>query len=280
MSVRRTIARQVQVTGVALHAGVEVAMTLSPAAPGSGIVFHRSDLKADIPARYDLVVQTKLGTVIESQGARVGVVEHLLAATVGAQIDDLLVTLDGPEPPILDGDALCYLVLLEDAGVSLNNAPRPVLRILKPVAIERDGARAMFVPAQSLSFSYRLEFPVIGEQYLSFPFSPEKFRSDIAPARTFGFLSELESLHALNLARGASLKNTLALHETGLVNPERQRFADEFVRHKILDVIGDMALAGAPLLARFEGERSGHGLNNALLRALFAESDNFEWMEP
>jgi len=273
---RRTIARETKVTGTALHAGLPVTMILSPAKSGAGILFRRTDLKADIPARYDLVGETRLGTVLEHDGTSVGVVEHLMAAAAGLEIDDLLVSLDGPEPPILDGDALSYLTLLESAGTSEHTQLRAAIRVLKPVTVESGSARASLFPADSLSYSYELSFPVIGEQYYAFAFSRAGFKAEIAPARTFGFLNELEALNQMNLARGASLANTLALDDSGVINKERQRFADEFVRHKILDAIGDMALAGAPLIARFEGVKSGHSTNNALLRKLFSDPESYE----
>jgi UDP-3-O-[3-hydroxymyristoyl] N-acetylglucosamine deacetylase len=279
MTPRRTIAHQVRATGTALHAGVPVTMTLSPAESGSGIVFRRSDLGVDIPARYDLVRETRLGTVIGDGSAKIGVVEHLMAAAAGVEIDDLLVTLDGPEPPILDGDALSYLVLLESAGLAEQSEPRTVIKVLKPVTVESGDAKASLLPDDGRSYSYELSFPVIGEQFYAFAFTRAGFKAEIAPARTFGFLKELETLNKMDLAKGASLANTLALDESGVVNRERQRFADEFVRHKILDVIGDLALAGAPIIARFEGRKSGHATNNALLRALFSDPRNYERRE-
>ena len=279
MSPRRTIAHPVTVSGTALHAGVPVTMTLSPGKSGSGVVFRRADLGIEIPARYDQVSETRLGTVIGQGSAKVGVVEHLMAAAAGAEIDDLLVTLDGPEPPILDGDALSYLLLLESSGAAEQKQARTLLKVLKPVTVESGSAKASLLPDDRLSFAYELNFPVIGEQYYAFAFSRAGFKAEIAPARTFGFLSELEALNKMDMAKGASLANTLALDDTGVVNRERQRFADEFVRHKILDAIGDMALAGAPLLARFEGKKSGHATNNALLRALFADRSNYERVE-
>ena len=280
MTPRRTLAQDVTVSGTALHSGVPVTMTLSPALAGQGIVFRRTDLNRDIPARFDRVSETRLGTVIGEGEAKVGVVEHLMAAAAGVEIDDLLVSLDGPEPPILDGDALSYLALLEKGGVAELESPRLLLKVRKPVRVEKGEARAALLPSDRRSFAYELNFPVIGEQYYEFAFSRAGFKAEIAPARTFGFLHELESLNKMDLAKGASLANTLALDDTGVINRERQRFADEFVRHKILDAIGDMALAGAPLIARFEGQKSGHTTNNALLRALFADPANFDWVEP
>jgi len=274
---RRTIASEIATEGTALHAGTRVRMTLSPARPGSGIVFRRADLGADIPARYDAVSETNLGTVIAKDGAGVGVVEHLMAAVAGAEVDDLLVTLDGPEPPILDGDALSYLVLLEWAGFKEQDAPRSVIKVLRRVQVVHNGASAALVPADRLEYDMEIEFPTaaIGRQGFVFTFSRDGFRRDIAPARTFGFIQELEALKKLNRGHGASLTNTLAIDGDEVVNRALMRFPDEFVRHKILDAIGDMALAGAPLLARFEGRRSGHALNNALLHALFAEPSNY-----
>lgn len=277
---RRTLASPVSTEGIALHAGSRIRIVLAPATPGSGIVFRRSDLNSrEIPGRYDCVSDTRLGTAIgDGRGAGVGVVEHLMAAVFGAGIDDLMVTLDGPEPPILDGDALSYLALIDKAGIRESSVPRRALRVLKPVSAEKNGARASLVPAPTLSFDFEIVFPspAIGTQHLSWNFSHCSFRSDIAPARTFGFVHELDALLKAGLARGASLENTLAIEDGRVVNAGLMRFPDEFVRHKILDAIGDLALAGAPILARFEGRRSGHALNNALLRALFADFSNYE----
>jgi UDP-3-O-[3-hydroxymyristoyl] N-acetylglucosamine deacetylase len=281
MSFRNALARELTVSGTALHAGTPVTMTLAPGMAGQGVIFRRSDrANAEIPARYDRVGETRLGTVIEQDGVSVGVIEHLMAAVAGAGIDDLTVTLDGPEPPILDGDALSYLVLIEQAGLIPIEVPRRAIRLLREVRVSEKDAHAALHPADAASYDFLLEYdtPAIGRQDFHFAFSPENFRDLIAPARTFGFLKDLDALNAMNLARGASLENTLALDDTGVINPDRQRFADEFVRHKILDAIGDMALAGAPLIARFEGVRSGHGLNNRLLRALFSDSGNYEFV--
>lgn len=278
MSVRHTIAREIAASGVALHAGVNVTMRLAPAPAGQGVVFVRADLSGrEIPARYDLVAQTRLGTVLEKNGVKVGVVEHLMAALAGAGIDDLNVILDGPEPPILDGDALSYLALIREAGLQPLDMPRDAIEVLKPVRVSENGAEASLMPAAGTFYDLEIEFAdaAIGRQKFGLDFSAASFASDIAPARTFGFLKELKSLRAANLGKGANLENTLALDEDGVVNRKLMRFPDEFVRHKILDAIGDMALAGAPLLARFHGIRSGHGSNNALLRALFADSSAF-----
>jgi UDP-3-O-[3-hydroxymyristoyl] N-acetylglucosamine deacetylase len=281
---RRTIANEIASEGVALHAGRNVRMTLAPAAAGTGIVFRRSDLGGrEIPALYDKVGETRLGTVIDDgAGASVGVIEHLMAAVAGAGIDDLIVTVDGPEPPIFDGDALSYLTLIEGAGLRDVASPRRRLRILKRVEVKSGDASAALVPASELSFDFEIVFasPVIGEQRMNWTFSNEGFRADIAPARTFGFVHELETLNKMGLARGASLENTLAIEGDAVINAKLMRFPDEFVRHKILDALGDMALAGAPIIGRFFGRRSGHALNNALLRAVFADVANYEFVSP
>jgi UDP-3-O-[3-hydroxymyristoyl] N-acetylglucosamine deacetylase len=241
MTQRTTIARPVTVTGTALHAGTPVTMTCIPVAAG-GITFRRADLGADIPARYDLVGETRLGTVIAQGGASVGVIEHLMAAAAGLGIDD---------------------------------TARTAIKVLRPVMVSQGDATASLLPAPSLSYHHSLSYPVIGAQHYDFAFSTAAFKAEIAPARTFGFLKDLDALNRMNLAKGASLENTLALDDSGVINKDRQRFSDEFARHKILDAIGDMALAGAPLIARFEGVKSGHATNNALLRALFADPASY-----
>ena len=258
-------------------------MTLAPAPAGHGIVFRRADLGGrDISALYDRVVETRLGTVIaDGAGASIGVIEHLMAAIAGAEIDDLLVTLDGPEPPILDGDAMSYLVLLEHAGLRQAPGTRRAVRVKKRVDVSKGEARAALEPEDDRIFDFDISFPsaAIGEQHFSLNFSPSEFRLKIAPARTFGFMHELDTLNKAGLGRGASLENTIAIDGDKIVNKPLMRFADEFVRHKILDAIGDMALAGGPIIGRFVGHRSGHAQNNALLRALFADHENYEWID-
>ena len=224
------------------------------------------------------MTQTNLGTVISAGDVKVGVIEHLMAAVAGAGIDDLLVTLDGPEPPILDGDALSYLKLLDEAGRHEQPGPRHVIKVIRPVRVSAKDASIMLSPAEAPHYSYELDYSgtkAIGRQSYHFRLTRESFAREIAPARTFGFLHELEVLNKLGLGRGASLENTLAIDGDTVVNKDLMRFPDEFVRHKILDAIGDMALAGAPLIASFEGVKSGHATNNALLRALFADPANY-----
>jgi UDP-3-O-[3-hydroxymyristoyl] N-acetylglucosamine deacetylase len=278
---RRTLASEISASGIALHSGVPVKMTLSPAPAGHGVVFRRADQSgAEVLARYDKVTETRLGTVIADGLASVGVVEHLMAAVAGAELDDLLVTLDGPEPPILDGDALSYLALLACAGFRERAGSRNGVKVLRRVEACQGDAMAALSPADRASFDFEIAFPTkaIGRQTYSFAVSRDGFAHEIAPARTFGFMKELEALNGRKLALGASLENTLAIDGDIVVNSQLMRFPDEFVRHKILDAIGDMALAGGPLIGRFEGIKSGHALNNALLRSLFGDPANYEFV--
>ena len=276
---RRTLAKTIEVEGVALHAGTPVRMKLSPNQPNAGVVFRRSDLGGrSIAARYDKVGETRLGTVIEDgAGVSVGVIEHLMAAIAGLEIDDLEVTVDGPEPPILDGDALSYLHVLHRAGIAELQGRRDFIRIERPIEVRQAEASAMLVPADEREFDFEIDFDsaAIGRQRFSWAFSAAGFEREIGPARTFGFVHELEALNRAGLGRGATLENTLAIEGDRVINAPLMRFPDEFVRHKILDAIGDLALAGVPVIGRFIGRKSGHALNNRLLRALFSDSANY-----
>ena len=281
MAKRRTLAREISASGVTLHAGVPVQMQLLPDAAGAGLRFRRIDVQGSAPveAIWSNVTETRLGTVLTgTDGVSVGVVEHLLAALAGAEVDDCLVVLDGPEPPILDGDALSFLELIDQAGIKEVEGPRNRIRVLRGVEAEAGQSRVALRPAAELQFHAEIDFAsaAIGRQEFEVTFTGENFRREIAPARTFGFLHEAEQLRKAGYGRGADLSNTLVIDGDHLMNPKLQRFADEFVRHKILDAAGDMKLAGAPLLARYEGRRSSHTLNNALLRALFADEGNYE----
>jgi len=281
MAKRRTLSGEVFAEGVTLHAGVLVRMRMAPAAPGHGIAFRRSDVpgSAPIPALWSNVTETRLGTVLKgADGTSIAVVEHLLSAAAGTGIDDCLIEIGGPEPPILDGDALSFVRLIDQAGLREVQGPRDMIRVLKEVGVASRDAHARLLPASEAGYFFEIEFPsaAIGKQIFECPFTESDFRRDIAPARTFGFLHEAETLRAAGYGRGADLTNTLVIDGNRLLNPELRRFPDEFVRHKILDAIGDLKLAGAPLTARFEGHRSSHTLNNALLRALFADPANYE----
>jgi len=280
---RRSILREIHREGIALHAGCRAHARLLPAEAGQGVIFQRDDLEGKrIPARYDHVTEARLGTVIAAGDASVAVIEHLMAAIFAAGLDDVTVTIDGPELPFLDGDSLSWLEALDAAGVCEQPGVRASIRILRRVEVSQGNALAALEPSESPQFDFAIAFdtPAIGSQHLAWHYTGDAFRREIAPARTFGYLRELDALRAAGLARGASLENTLAVDEDHLVNPELLRFADEFVRHKILDAVGDLALAGAPIIGRFEGRKSGHTLNNALLRALFADPANYERVVP
>jgi UDP-3-O-[3-hydroxymyristoyl] N-acetylglucosamine deacetylase len=210
-------------------------------------------------------------------GASVAVIEHVMAALAGASVDDCEVQVDGPEPPILDGDALSYLVRIDQAGTREQPGRSRPLRVLRPVEVAVGEARCRLLPAARPEYGFDIAFasPVVGRQTFDFVLTPEGFRREIAPSRTFGFLEVAVQLRAAGLARGADLSNTLVIDGDGLLNEGLRRFPDEFVRHKILDAIGDLKLAGMPVIGRFEGYRSSHALNNALLRALFSDTQNY-----
>ena len=277
---RRTLKSAIGCTGIGLHTGQRVSLTLRPAAAGTGIVFRRTDLGgATIAARFDQVVDTRLCTAIASDDApdlRVGTIEHLMAAFAGAGIDDAEVDVDAAELPILDGSAAPFLFLIDCAGTVTTAAPRAAIEVLRPIRVEdQSGAFAELLPARESGFEAELEidFPntVIGRQRLAMRLTPHGFRDVLADARTFTLAEDVARLRKAGLARGGSLANAVVVDGPLVLNPGGLRSADEFVRHKLLDVVGDLALAGAPLKARFRGNRSGHALNNRLLRALFAD---------
>lgn len=249
-------------------------MTIRPAAIDHGIVFRRTDIGIDLPARFDLVADTRLCTGLANKSACVGTVEHLMAALTGIGIDNALVEVDGPELPILDGSAQPFVFLLDCAGQVSQAAPRQIIEILRPVRVTEGDGFAELRPARSgFELSVAIDFPVaaIGRQAVSLRLTPETFRADIAPARTFTQLAEVGVLRRAGLAQGGSLDNAIVVDGARVLNPGGLRSSDEFVRHKLLDVIGDLALAGAPIQGRFIGHRMGHALNNTLLRTLMAD---------
>lgn len=282
---QRTLANAIDCTGIGLHSGAHVRLEIAPAAPGAGIIFRRTDSGAAIPARHDHVRDTTLSTVIglsDDPRSQVGTIEHLMAALAGAGIDNAVVSLDGPEVPAMDGSAAPFAFLLACAGTRAQDAPLSVLEVLRPVRVADGAARAALLPATagtrgSLALSMEIDFATaaIGAQRQSLTLSEATFARELAPARTFGFAADIEHLQSRGRARGATLKNAVAIDGDRILNPEGLRFADEFVRHKLLDAVGDLALAGMPIHGRFAGQRSGHRLNNAMLRALFADPAGF-----
>ena len=283
---RKSLKAPIGCVGDGLHSGRRISLTLHPAAAGAGIQFRRIDLGVDIPARFDFVTDTRLCTTIAAPNApqaRIGTIEHIMAALTGAGIDDAIIEVDGPEIPILDGSAAPFLFLIDCAGIATSAAPRQMIEVLRPVRVEEaQGAFAELHPNSEASFDAALEidYPntAIGYQSLNFRLTPEAFRANVADSRTFGLAADVARLHEAGLALGGSLENAVVVDGMTILNRGGLRHADEFIRHKMLDVVGDLALAGAPLRARFIGSRSGHGLNNQLLRALFADASAWRWV--
>jgi UDP-3-O-[3-hydroxymyristoyl] N-acetylglucosamine deacetylase len=278
-SVRRqqTLKTSIGCAGVGLHTASNVRITLRPAAPNAGIVFHRTDLDRRIPARFDFVSDTRLCTQIslpDHPEARVGTIEHLMAAFAGLGIDNAIVDVDGPELPVLDGSSAPFVFLIDCAGRIAQEAPRDTIEILHPIRIDAGPAFAELRPgATGLDVNMSIDFaaPAIGRQSLALSLTEQGFRRELAQARTFALRPEIEALREAGLARGGSLANAVVVDGARVLNKTGLRAPDEFVRHKMLDVVGDLALAGVAINGRFTGHRSGHALNNRLLRALFAD---------
>ena len=280
-SPRRTLRTAISCVGTGLHSGVNVSLKLVPAPSGTGIVFRRTDLGVNIPALFDHVNDTRLCTVITSGEARVGTIEHLMAAVAASQIDDLLVEVDAPELPVFDGSSAPFMYLIESAGIVEHAGFRETLEVLRAVRVEHNGAFAELRPhhlgGTGFELSLAIEFAAsaIGAQAFNISLPPESFSRALAAARTFTMASEIEALRKAGLAKGGSLANAIVVDGAKVMNPEGLRWTDEFVRHKMLDVVGDLALAGAPISGRFIGSRTGHALNNQLLRVLFADQANY-----
>jgi UDP-3-O-[3-hydroxymyristoyl] N-acetylglucosamine deacetylase len=278
---QRTLKTAIGCRGVGLHSGRKVAMTLRPAPADAGIVFRRADAGAEIKASWANTVESPLCTVLSNgEGIRVGTVEHLLAALAGAEIDNAIVEIDGPEIPVMDGSAAPFLFLIECAGVVDQDAARRAIKVLKPVEIvEEEGAAAALLPDHGFSMSFEIDYdnPLIGRQDIAVAFDRDTFKSELSRARTFGLLDEVDRLRAAGLARGGSLDNAVVVSGERVLNSGGLRWADEFVRHKLLDAYGDLYLAGGPIIGRFRGVRSGHAQTRQLLGALFADADAWCW---
>ncbi|MBV1797112.1 UDP-3-O-acyl-N-acetylglucosamine deacetylase [Siccirubricoccus sp. G192] len=285
---RRTLKAAIGCVGIGLHSGRRVALTLRPAASGTGILFRRTDIGIEIPALFDQVVDTRLCTALGASEApehRIGTVEHVMAALAGCGVDDAIIELDGPEVPILDGSAAPFVFLIDCAGLTAQAGfgPAEAIEVLRPVRVQEgsgpDAAWAELAPSggERLEASLTIDFPTtaIGRQSLSLRLTPHAFRAALADARTFTLAEDIARLRGAGLAQGGSLDNAVVVDGPLVLNPGGLRRPDEFVRHKLLDVVGDLALAGAPLRGRFGGHRSGHALNNRLLHALFADPANW-----
>lgn len=276
---QHTLAAPAIIAGVGVHTGQRVRVSIRPAPADTGIVWVRTDvLDRDnrVPARGDTVVETRMETVIgNAAGVTVATVEHLSASLAALGVDNATIELDGPEAPIMDGSAEPFVHLLDRAGLRGQDAPRNYIEILEPVEVIEGDKRAALLPADRFEIAFEIAFPsaAIGRQTIDLAVDAASFRTELAPARTFGFIQEVEALRSMGLARGGSMENVVVIDADRVLNPEGLRWADEFVRHKALDAVGDLSLLGAPLIGRFEGRYAGHGINNALVRALMVRPD-------
>ncbi|MCP3057422.1 UDP-3-O-acyl-N-acetylglucosamine deacetylase [Myxococcus sp. K38C18041901] len=277
---QRTLSKTASLQGIGLHSGAKVTLTLRPAPAGHGIVFVRTDLPrpVSIPALAEYVVDTVLATTLGRDGVKVATVEHLMSAMAGMGIDNARVELDGPEVPIMDGSAAPFAALIQEAGVRELDAPKELLVIKKPVSVVDGDKQASLTPSRHFRISCTIDFehPVIQGQAFDLDFSDRDFSREISRARTFCFLRDVEKLKSLGLARGGSLDNAIVVDEVSILNPEGLRFTDEFVRHKILDAIGDVSLFGRPVIGHLTAYKTGHALNHKLVRKVLSDPSCYE----
>ncbi|MGN0858561.1 MAG: UDP-3-O-acyl-N-acetylglucosamine deacetylase [Stenotrophomonas sp.] len=280
---QRTLTNTIRATGVGLHSGDKVYMTLRPAPVDTGIVFRRVDLEpvVEVPARADLVTEVTLCTGLTCGNAKVQTVEHLMSALAGLGVDNCIIELSSAELPIMDGSSGPFVFLLQSAGISEQNAAKRFIRVLKTVEVTDGDKVARFTPHDGfkLGFTIAFDHPAIPakQSRVELEFSTAAYIKEIARARTFGFMRDLEYMRERNLGLGGSMDNAIVLDEFRVLNEDGLRFADEFVRHKILDAIGDLYLSGGQVLGAYEGYKSGHALNNKLARALMADASAWEW---
>jgi UDP-3-O-[3-hydroxymyristoyl] N-acetylglucosamine deacetylase len=283
---QRTLKRRVSATGIGLHSGTKVEMVLRPAAPDTGVVFRRTDLEppVDIPASALAVSDTTMASTLERDGARVATVEHLMSALAGLGIDNCYVDVNAAEIPIMDGSAASFVFLLRSAGIEEQGAPKRFFRVLKTVEVREGEGRQLKWARLSPHFGFKLRFaiafdhPAIDatDQDVEVDLAREPYVTAVARARTFGFVNEVEAMRTAGLALGGTLENAIVMDEYRVLNVDGLRSGDEFAKHKILDAIGDLYLLGKPLIAAYSAYRSGHGLNNQLLRALLADPSAYE----
>jgi len=276
---QRTIKRAVDVVGIGLHKGEPISLRLEPLPEDSGIVFYRKDLAMSIPLSPKSVVDTRMATVIGNEKGFISTIEHFLSAIYAYGIDNLRVIVDGNEMPIMDGSSSSFILLLDEAGIQYQSKPKKILVVKEPVEIKVDSNKYVRLePLSKAIFDFEIDFahPVIGKQHYSFEFSTKNYKEYIARARTFGFAQDIQYLQSQNLALGASLQNAIGLDEHKVLNPEGLRFEDEFVRHKILDALGDMMVSGYNILGRYVAKAGSHDLNYKLTTKLLATSSAFE----
>lgn len=282
---QHTLNTAITFQGVGLHSGHNVTMVVKPAAADHGIVFVRTDITDRdnvVPALWNAVVDTRLCTVIGNHDkVTVGTIEHLMAALRGCGVDNVLIEINGPEVPVMDGSSAPFVALIDSVGTQEQKAPRRAIRVLKEIIIEEEGKRVRLSPAKGSIFGGQIEFAnaVIGKQYFETALVNGNFRHDLSEARTFGFLKDVEALRAAGLARGGSLDNAIVLDEGRVMNEDGLRFHNEFIRHKLLDAVGDLFLAGGPILGAYEGFRASHDLNNKIVRKLFATEGAWELVD-
>jgi len=285
---QRTLKSLTRATGVGLHSGARVELTLRPAAADTGVVFRRIDLPqpVDIPVSAEAVTDTRLASTISKDGAKVLTVEHLMSALAGLGIDNCYVDISAEEVPILDGSSASFVYLLQSAGVVLQPAPKRFIRVLKPIEVREGEGRnlkwARLEPYHGYKLGFEIEFshPAVNAtgQRVTFDYGTHEYARDIARARTFGFTRDVEMMRANGLALGGGLDNAIVMDDVKVLNADGLRFNDEFVKHKILDAMGDLYLLGKPMLASYTAYRSGHAMNNQLLRALLAQPEAFEFV--
>lgn len=279
---QRTINQSIKATGIALHTGEMAILTLHPGAIDSGVIFRRVDLEpvVSIKANGFNVGDTRLSTTLLQQNVRVSTIEHLMSALAGLGIDNILIDINASEIPIMDGSAAPFVFLLQSAGIVEQNALKKFIRIKKPVTVTDGDKRARFEPYDGFKLRFTIDFnhPIFDEahRFAEVDLSSTSYLKDISRARTFGFIAEYEQLRRLNLAQGGSLDNAIVIDDYRVLNPEGLRYDDEFVRHKLLDAIGDLYLLGHPLLGAYEGYKSGHALNNQLVRTLLQSQETWE----
>jgi UDP-3-O-[3-hydroxymyristoyl] N-acetylglucosamine deacetylase len=281
---QQTLKNSIHCSGVALHSGAKVSMVLHPAEADTGIVFRRTDSAggSEVQALWRNAVETPLcTTLIDAKGNQVSTVEHLMSALNACGIDNAVIELNGPEVPIMDGSAAPFVFLIECAGVEQQSTPRRALRILSEVSVSEPHRSASLAPGSGFTVGFEIDFPntLIGRQEWFTEVNESAFKRDVARARTFGLVQDIEKMRAMGLARGGSLENAIVVNGQEILNEEGLRFSNEFVRHQVLDSIGDLYLVGTPIIGHFQGDRAGHALTLRLLHALFAEEDAWEWTE-
>jgi UDP-3-O-[3-hydroxymyristoyl] N-acetylglucosamine deacetylase len=275
---QRTLKKPVEVVGIGLHKGEPIKLRLEPLDVDAGIMFYREDLAMSIPLSPDSVIDTRMATVIGNEKGYISTIEHFLSSVYAYGIDNMRVIVDGNEMPIMDGSSISFCLLLEEAGIQEQDAPKKIICVKQPVEVSEGDKFVRLLPHESAQFDFRIKFdhPVIGDQKEHFEFSTKNFVEEIARARTFGFAKDIQYLQSQNLALGATLQNAIGLDDHKVLNPDGLRFENEFARHKILDAMGDMMVSGHNILAKYESFAGSHDLNYKLTAKLLSDSKNYD----